>query len=147
MWGFEGWWWGRGGGGASSRGNSVEYPQILSQLVEVKGLQSIVKNVINILEGRTLQKVGGEGGSTVGGPKAATSTSSSKNSGSSNKKLHVSSADCSASWLLVSSGSWSSRHSAVSCSVRSLSPARGSTPACKVCTCPLTFPRSIGLEC
>ena len=71
-----------------SRGNSVGYRQILSQLVEVKGIQSIVKKIaINILEGHTLlAEVGGEGrggGSTVGGPKAATSTSSSKNSGSS----------------------------------------------------------------
>ena len=32
------------GGGASSRGNSVGYRQILSQLVEVKLLQSIAQN-------------------------------------------------------------------------------------------------------
>ena len=43
--------WGEEGGG-----NSVGYRQILSQLVEVKGFQSIVKNVIDILEGQTLQQ-------------------------------------------------------------------------------------------
>ena len=69
---------GGGGRGASSRGNSVGYRQILSQLVEVKGLQSIAKNML-----LTFWKVkhckGGRGGcSTVGGPKAAKSTSSSK---------------------------------------------------------------------
>ena len=48
-------------GGASSRGNSVGYRQILAQMVEVKGVQSIFLNVINILEGQTLAKVGGEG--------------------------------------------------------------------------------------
>ena len=37
------------------------YRQILSQLVEVKGLQSIVKIVINILEGQTLQMWEGGG--------------------------------------------------------------------------------------
>ena len=37
---------GKRGGGASSRGNSVGYRQILSQVVEVKGLQSTLKNVI-----------------------------------------------------------------------------------------------------
>ena len=45
--GPEGWWVrGRGRGGGSSRGNSVGCRQILSQLVEVKGLQSIVKKLL-----------------------------------------------------------------------------------------------------
>ena len=43
MWGPEGWWKGRR---ASSRGNSVGYRQILSQLVEVKWLPSIVKMLL-----------------------------------------------------------------------------------------------------
>ena len=74
--------------GASSRGYSVGYRQILSQLVEVRRLQSIVKKtVIYILEGQTLQG-GGEGGSTVGGPEAATRKAANKQQNQEQHKQH-----------------------------------------------------------
>ena len=64
----------RRGGGAFSRGNSVGYRQILSQFAEVKELQSIVKKCYSHFGRSNTAKKGREGGSTVGGPRAATST-------------------------------------------------------------------------
>ena len=84
--------WGEGGG-ASSRGNSVGYRQILSQLVEVKGLHSVVETVINILEGQTLQRWEGRWVRRSAAQKqqqaqaaATTAAAASRNRNTSNKK-------------------------------------------------------------
>ena len=71
VWDPEGW-----EGGEEERGNSVGYQQILFQLVEVKGVPINVKNVIDILEGQTLQRW--EKGFDGRRPKAATNKSSRK---------------------------------------------------------------------
>ena len=79
-------------GGASSRGNSVGYRQILSQLVEVKGLQSIAKNCYYNFGRSNTAKVGGEG-VRRSGPKSSnkhkqqqTAAATSRNRNTSNKK-------------------------------------------------------------
>ena len=77
------------GRGAYSRGISVGHQQILSQLVEVKGVAINCTIVLDIFEGQTLQMWG----STVGGPKAATkaaakaeAATASRNRNTSNNK-------------------------------------------------------------